>query len=174
MKDKNGDFDTDERFMSMDADSRTITGLFMEGDKVEAMQKHVEGIAKAANEHHREECNSKEHCHGVMPYALRYLKSFLIIHPELTEMERLAVVGSLMFSMGATTADESEDDLPADMPEPLKRMMRNGQGIAMPMPPNFGKFMADNEKEAKKLGMPLAEYMAEKVMDKFFKDMKDE
>lgn len=162
------EIEADERFMDMDADSRTITGIFMSGDDVERMQRMVESIAENANAQHRAECEHNNHCRGVMPYALNGLKSFLIVHPELTELERLAVVGSLMFSMGATTAEEQNDDLPEDMPEELKRMMREGKGFAMKMPDSFPAFMKKHEIAAKKAGMPLADYMANVVTKEFF------
>lgn len=115
-----------ERFMDIDDKSNTITGIFVSGDRIGETQSMVEGIARTANDMHRADCHNNPHCRGLIPYGLAALKSYLIIHPELSEFDRMAIIASLMFSLGAKEAhgDEDENDgLPDDI---MKMAIRAG------------------------------------------------
>ena len=133
-----------DRFMDMDDKSDTITGIFVSGSRIEETQAMVEGIAKTANDLHRAECPKNPHCRGLIPYGLAALKSYLIIHPELSEFDRMAIIASLLFSLGAKQSHDSEGvDIPQDI---MDMAMKAGF-------PSFDEFSRRMDKMRKEEGV---------------------
>lgn len=92
--------DTNDDMMNMNLDSGNPAGLYVSDEESMRIIALCDGFIKEGNKEHNRVCDGNKPCTGENPYVLAILKNHFILHPELDEMQRLAISSMLFYRMG--------------------------------------------------------------------------
>ncbi len=128
-----------EMFMDIDPKAEILIEMFVPVKKAEELINIGEKFIQDGQSVHEEQCESNDDCRGDNEFIINELKSYLIIHPELSQMEVLALVSSVVYGLGYRRCEKDEltgnritnskviemnaKDLPKGMLESIKAFM---------------------------------------------------
>ena len=123
-----------DRFIDIDVSSNTIMGLFVGAENSDEIFKIVKTITNQGNDTHNAQCDHNEDCKGSDYYVRIAYRAYFINHPELNEMERLAITAGI-FHMIGNRRSEMVGEVSSSV---LRDMLTKNNGGKIP---SFKEFM---------------------------------
>jgi len=113
----------DERFMGINDKAEKMSEVFIGGERGDELWDIIFKMLDDGEDRHEADCPHNKNCRGAVPFTLAILKNYLIVHPELSEIERLAVVGGLFYGLGVR-AGEANVRVPDGLQEILDKLTK--------------------------------------------------
>jgi len=126
-----------EDFIEINTETRSIPAAFVGENRDEEFMRLGYNFIMAGKQAHKENCDNDENCIGSTPYIMRELKSYLLLHPELTILEQMCLVSVVAYSRGinrgeygsmdrSNVIEMNANDIPTGLKELLKRLIKDG------------------------------------------------
>ncbi len=132
-----------EMFMDIDPKAEILIEMFVPVKKAEELINIGEKFIQDGQSVHEEQCESNDDCRGDNEFIINELKSYLIIHPELSQMEVLALVSSVVYGLGYRRCEKDELNgkrIPK-MPKGSKTIEMNAEDLPKGMLESIKAFM---------------------------------
>lgn len=103
-----------ELFIDINPDAMMVPAVFVEEKRALELIRLTIDMVKDGKEMHKEKCSNDEQCRGANPFIMNEIKSYLITHPELTELERLCIINVVGFEQGLARGRVDDNGIPSD------------------------------------------------------------